>query len=970
MHLHRTFKNALDYDMENEKPNDSYSDTDTDGETNSPTDTSETVDTDERANTSDGDADRDEHSQQAPSSAPATVKQPYATKRNRPEGQSQKQEDAPTKDDEAQDTPTKSDDVKDTKAKDTPAKDIEEEDTEAKDTSQKDTPSAYRAAQEPAQRDVSIWLMRAALIAVPLLVLFPFLSAGGIWDPFELRVSDYARRIAVNLFGNQALALADADNSLPTLEQLGKGELPFTSIAAGMNLFGMTEWAGRLPLALWAVAGLAALYWMLSRLMDERSGAFSVVILSTMPLFFVQARTMLGDIVTISTVTMAFAGLSVLVFDERRTAKLVVGAALVALAGIAGAVLSRGVIIGAALPLLAVGASWLVMKLSSGEPVRNKVSATLAGVFGAVGAVLMVWGTYLLFTADPLEAVRWLGTSLTCPSEPPPFDHTILLLGHSLFPWSAFIPFAIGRIVRPGKLLDPSTAAREQGLRVLLIVGTSLGLGVFGMYTSQTDPIPFAAVALLAAIAAVAIRDLERGAPASRALALGVISLLMLFFRDFQMWPTKAYSAFVVQSDSFPDSFKKSGTQLIIAALVVSMVFIAASWLEKDSADKKPFVWSDYIAIPKTFRTAANGHLLWVLIAVQVALVVTAIVFAIGMQLKWTAMVTMSANVRIAAFNAWWAAPIAVALSIGGILLFRDACRWAFPRLRVSRASATIAGGAIAGAILSTAYYPALAAQLSPREVFESYAKIRKENEPIALLGVSSHTASYYAKGSTNSFSDVTEALAWLLDDEQRRWLVLRNDDLAQFNSRYREKTGTHRNLPVLDARSSQILLASNQLKPNETNQNPLEKIILNAKPVPSRPLDTVLENQLKAFGWDMVDSSGKVVENVTAGRKYRLRLYFEVIAKPTRDWESFIHIDGHGRRFNGDHQPMGKKYPMTLWQPGDVLVDDYPVQLEPNFTPGDYMLYYGFFVGNTRMKVTSGKHSDNRVEGGTVRVR
>ncbi|HOT09713.1 MAG TPA: hypothetical protein PK710_08080, partial [Polyangiaceae bacterium] len=152
--------------------------------------------------------------------------------------------------------------------------------------------------------------------------------------------------------------------------------------------------------------------------------------------------------------------------------------------------------------------------------------------------------------------------------------------------------------------------------------------------------------------------------------------------------------------------------------------------------------------------------------------------------------------------------------------------------------------------------------------------------------------------------------------------------------------------------------------------QEPAKRQFLAQRPNPSHPLDVELQGQLKALGWDMVDPEGRVVDSVIAGRKYRLRLYYEVIGRVGRDWECFIHIDGHGRRFNGDHLPMDKKYPMTLWQVGDVLVDDYPIQLEPNFTPGGYGLYYGFFVGNTRLKVTRGKHNDDRIEGGTIQVR
>ena len=60
----------------------------------------------------------------------------------------------------------------------------------------------------------------------------------------------------------------------------------------------------------------------------------------------------------------------------------------------------------------------------------------------------------------------------------------------------------------------------------------------------------------------------------------------------------------------------------------------------------------------------------------------------------------------------------------------------------------------------------------------------------------------------------------------------------------------------------------------------------------------------------------------------------------------------------------------MNLWQPGDIVVDDHEFQLEPNFTPGDYTVYFGLFSGDTRFKVTRGPNHENRVIGGPLRVR
>ena len=96
------------------------------------------------------------------------------------------------------------------------------------------------------------WVPLAVATAVPALLFFvlPPLTRNGLWDPYELNVADLARRIAYNLFHAGNLALDGADNSLPHLNDLGRPQLPFSSIALGFKMFGLHEWAGRAPLAL------------------------------------------------------------------------------------------------------------------------------------------------------------------------------------------------------------------------------------------------------------------------------------------------------------------------------------------------------------------------------------------------------------------------------------------------------------------------------------------------------------------------------------------------------------------------------------------------------------------------------------------------------------------------------------------------------------------------------------------------
>jgi hypothetical protein len=287
------------------------------------------------------------------------------------------------------------------------------------------------------------------------------------------------------------------------------------------------------------------------------------------------------------------------------------------------------------------------------------------------------------------------------------------------------------------------------------------------------------------------------------------------------------------------------------------------------------------------------------------------------------------------------------------------------------RAPGLALGGAIVGAILCFVYYPALANQLSPKEVFESYRHICP-GAPLGMLGVGGRTSAYYAGGQPQALSDPQSAYKWLAagGSGERRCLALKAEELPQLNKLWREGSDPKTNLPVLDARSSQILLASSALRPGEKNESPLSAMILLAPPNPQHKLDVNMDDKLQVLGFDLIDERGHAIDTVNPGVASRMRTYYRVLAPVTTEWEAFIHIDGYKRRHNGDHKPLSGKYPMALWLPGDLIVDDYEFKLEPNFTPGSYQIYFGLFVGDTRLKVKSGpSDGDNRINGGTLRV-
>lgn len=935
-------------------------------------------------------------------------------------------------------------------------------------------------AAVPDARSPFVPLAVVVVAGLLLLFLLPPLTKAGIWDPYELNVADLARRMALKLHGAKSLALEGADNSLPHLNDLGKPQLPFTLIALGFSFFGLQEWAGRLPLALTGLVGAVVTYGFVARLVDRRAGVFSALALLTMPLYFVQARTMLGDVTTMASLAMAFGGLAVAAFGTKDDGSPDMGPRLawlgVAALGLVGGFYSRGLLIGVVVPTASIACAWAV--LVGSERKLDTLTHAVGGLSLAVCAAA-TWKFYGAFTADPLptDMSPWVGATMHPPTKYPTFDFIVGHLSHALAPWSGFIPFAMGRLFAAPKGADRSetSISRESAARMAVVIGASASLVAHGVLASRTDLIAYSGPALLAAAVGIALRDFERGAHPSIAVGVGTMVLLGLFHHDFHNLPDKAFQAYgISQAVTFPESFKEKALSLWNVVLMGFAGIAFLTWVEKDPK-RKPFDPRTYLGVLRAIRDAWDGFLVLAYFAIVAGTSLSglAVWFGTRSHAKWLTQVPL--QMREIAVGAWWKAALGPPALVFGLLFWCDVWLWAFggpsdeklrlgrgfepfeslvaalrggakktaghlafarvafgssatedeavsatsfgllvpllflqipvvafvvlqkagfrplvavalavpsgvlaflglgivgDLLRGSRAAFLVAFAAFTGLVLSVEYYPTLANQLSPKEVFESYRKFKKGDEPLALLGVGGRTAAYYAGGQPTLLADPPTAYAWLMGapQGQRRFVSVRSDQLARLNQLYRAARRT--NLPVLDGRSSQINLVASELLPGEVSENPLDKILLTAPPRPQRPLDVNLEDKLQVIGIDITDDRGRLVEAVGPGRTYHIKTYIRVLAPMTTEWEGFIHIDGYRRRHNGDHKLCEGKYPLSMWNRDDVVVDDHQFKLEPNFTQGSYTIYFGLYSGETRLKVKSGPHDgDNRIVAGTLAV-
>lgn len=154
-----------------------------------------------------------------------------------------------------------------------------------------------------------------------------------------------------------------------------------------------------------------------------------------------------------------------------------------------------------------------------------------------------------------------------------------------------------------------------------------------------------------------------------------------------------------------------------------------------------------------------------------------------------------------------------------------------------------------------------------------------------------------------------------------------------------------------------------------QVDRGALQGVIAPTKPTPQLQVDAVLGG-IRVLGADLP------TEPLRKGATLRSTLYFEVLEAQTRDWTVFVHGDGKGGadfRIHGEHPPAKGRFPTTLWEKGDFVVDAWETRVPLEAPAGTYDVWVGFYIGDDRLPfvggdraVTDGHH---RVKVGTIRV-
>lgn len=850
------------------------------------------------------------------------------------------------------------------------------------------------------------------------------LSGYGIWDPWELSMADAGRHLlegtAVDASPERARAVL---------------------ASIGFSMFGVYEFAGRIPAAFFGVATLALGAWLAWTRGGLWRTPIMLVVLGTSPLMLLNARHMMGYAPAFFASGLVFAGAHALVFPRAKAVTIdrAVGAVMLAI-GVAFGAWVAGVLLAVLPPLAGVAVAILAepgLVIGTREDDDAAFESSDRIIAWAVLALAVVVGVATVVTIGAnVEGYSLMTGGTPRGGTPPTFELAIERVFHAFAPWSAILPLAIAHA------LSRANARREdRSLGYAAIAWSTFGMVAETVFEARFGTATFLPILGLAWLVATYLEELDLDG----SWAAGVVALLLaaLLVRDFRGYPgTPAAGLGLTLNMPSAEAFSPSRPWALTVGLFGLLAFLgfsaSRSWddqsLRRDlnlvdspilggaPRPVRQLVGLSFIGLP--FRAIADvwrrsvGHRIWILLAIFFALFFVASgamawVFGDERPLEQLRMVGLTL-VAIAAVSklAWlvllglgrggrkvWLGLCVVMMVAGAIglpslvfsepglssLVFRIARVLVFVPFAVLLGAAglrlvfasfgflrrfaivpMLLAGLAVGAYVTFGFQPSLSAHFSPREVYDTYNALAAAGEPLGEYRVGGRAATYYAHGEVRDLGNEGDVLTFLATPT-RTWLAFRAEDLAQLNRAYRQRNGRH--LFVVDAQSANVLLATNQPIPGRDDANYLANSVLDTVPPVQFPVNANFDRRVELVGYSLeLPNHG---DTVGPGQQFAITWVWRCLAPVTGGYQIFLHIDGLGQRLNGDHEPVQGRYPVRMWDTGDIVVDRQELSVPANYPPGDYTFNIGFYAGESRLEVLEGPEDDaNRVIAGRLSVR
>jgi len=292
------------------------------------------------------------------------------------------------------------------------------------------TDDSSPAFAHPSASATPIFYDLAAIVALSLSVCMFHLGSFGLWEPDEARYAEIAREM-----------LQSGNLLLPHLNYVAYVEKPpllYWLTTLSYSIFGVSEFAARLPVAMSAIVGILATYVFALRAFGRRHALLAAAILATTPLYALMAQVLTTDMMLTALVTIATFSL----FLHRNEGGRWCWLAYVAM-GLA--VMTKGPV-GAAIPILAM-LIWLAL--------NRELRGALAKFRALPGLMLTTliaapWFVMMTIREPGFADFYFIGEHLrrafeTDYSHNEAFYFYFPVLAVGLLPWTLLVPFLTWR---------------------------------------------------------------------------------------------------------------------------------------------------------------------------------------------------------------------------------------------------------------------------------------------------------------------------------------------------------------------------------------------------------------------------------------------------------------------------------------------------------------------------------------------
>ncbi len=315
----------------------------------------------------------------------------------------------------------------------------------------------------------------AAIVALSLAVCMFHLGSFGLWEPDEARYAEIAREM-----------LQSGSLLVPHLNYVAYVEKPpllYWLTTLSFWIFGVSEFAARIPVAMSAIAGVLATYVFALRAFGRRHAILAAAILATTPLYALMAQVLTTDMTLTALVTIATFSFYLHWHEGGRWC-------WIAYVAMGLAVMTKGPV-GAALPILSM-LIWLALK----RELRGAI-AKFRVVPGLMLTTLIAapWFVMMSIREPGFADFYFVGEHLrrffeTDYSHSEAFYFYVPVLAIGLLPWTLLVPFLTWR------------EAPRNPARSLCLVAASVTLVAFSCANAKLIPYILPAVPPLAVLIA------------------------------------------------------------------------------------------------------------------------------------------------------------------------------------------------------------------------------------------------------------------------------------------------------------------------------------------------------------------------------------------------------------------------------------------------------------------------------------